>query len=58
MGVRHVGKFCVLKVWCGVDYRQLNQKTKKDAYALPQIEEILDCLAGNRYFSVIDMKSG
>jgi hypothetical protein len=41
-----------------VDYRQLNQKTKKDAYVLPRIEEILDCLAGNRYFSVIDMKSG
>jgi hypothetical protein len=41
-----------------VDYRQLNQKPKKDAYALPRIEEILNCLAGNQYFSVIDMKSG
>jgi hypothetical protein len=41
-----------------VDYKQLNQKTRKVAYALPRIEEILDCLAGNRYFSVIDMKSG
>jgi hypothetical protein len=41
-----------------VDYRQLNQKPKKDAYALPRIEESLDCLAGNQYFSVIDMKSG
>ena len=41
-----------------VDYRQLNQKTKKDAYALPRIEESLDCLASNQYLSVIDMKSG
>lgn len=41
-----------------VDYRQLNNRTKKDAYSLPRIEEILDCLAGNKYFSTIDMKSG
>ena len=41
-----------------VDFRQLNKKTKKDAYALPRIEEMLDAMAGNRYFSVIDMKSG
>ena len=41
-----------------VDYRLLNSRTKKDAYALPRIEHILDCLGGNRYFSVIDMKAG
>ena len=41
-----------------VDYRQLNNKTKKDAYALPRIEEILDSLSGNAYFSVLDAKSG
>ena len=41
-----------------VDYRQLNNKTKKDAYSLPRIEDILDCLAGNKFFSTIDMKSG
>jgi hypothetical protein len=41
-----------------VDYRQLNNKTKKDAYALPRIEEILDNLSGNRYFTVLDAKSG
>jgi len=41
-----------------VDYRQLNKITKKDAYALPRIEEILDSLAGNKYFTVLDMKSG
>jgi hypothetical protein len=41
-----------------VDYRQLNSKTKKDAYALPRIEEILDNLSGNSYFTVLDAKSG
>ena len=41
-----------------VDYRQLNTNTIKDAHALPRIEEILEGLAGNKYFTVIDMKSG
>ena len=41
-----------------VDYRELNQRTIKDSYALPRVDEILESLAGNRYFSVIDMKSG
>jgi hypothetical protein len=36
----------------------LNKNSKKDSYALPRIEELLDCLSGNRFFSVIDMKSG
>ena len=27
-----------------IDYRQLNQRTVKDAYALPQIDELLDNL--------------
>jgi hypothetical protein len=40
------------------DYRQLNNITKKDSYALPRIEELLDCLGGSTFFSVIDMKSG
>lgn len=41
-----------------IDYRHLNNKTKKDNYALPRIDEILDSLAGNTWFSVLDMKSG
>lgn len=41
-----------------VNYRQLNNKTMKDAYALPRIEEILDTLPGNSYFTVLDAKSG
>ena len=41
-----------------VDYRTLNKKTIKDAYALPRIEDILDTLSGSKYYSVLDMKSG
>ena len=41
-----------------VDFRQLNLKTKKDSYALPRTEAILEALAGNRYFTILDMKSG
>ena len=41
-----------------VDFRMLNLKTKKDSYALPRIEEILDCLSDNKLFSVIDMRAG
>ena len=41
-----------------VDYRQLNKATKKDNYALPRIEDLLDCLGGSDYFSVLDNKSG
>ena len=41
-----------------VDFRQLNQRTVKDAYALPRIDDILQSLGGNSYFTVLDMKSG
>lgn len=41
-----------------VDFRQLNQRTIRDSYALPRIEDILHTLSGSRYFSVLDMKSG
>jgi len=41
-----------------VDFRQLNRRTVMDAYALPRIDELLEGLGGNRYYSVLDMKSG
>ena len=41
-----------------IDYRQLNSKTVKDAYALPRIDQIFDYVSGAKYFSVLDMKSG
>ena len=41
-----------------IDYRQLNSRTIKDNYALPRIDDILEQLSGNKFFSVLDMKSG
>ena len=41
-----------------VDFRRLNARTIKDNYCLPRIEEILDSLAGSKYFTVLDLKSG
>ena len=41
-----------------VDYRMLNKRSVKDAYALPRNEEVFDVLHGAKYFSTIDMKAG
>nr|XP_055035571.1 uncharacterized protein LOC129423357 [Misgurnus anguillicaudatus] len=41
-----------------VDYRQLNSRTRKDAYPLPRIEESLDALTGAKWFSTLDLASG
>lgn len=40
-----------------VDYRQLNEKIRKDAYPLPRIEECLDYLGKATMFSTMDLKS-
>ena len=39
--------------WC-IDYRKLNDVTKKDVYPLPSIEECIDTLGGNQWFSKLD----
>ncbi|KAK3084611.1 hypothetical protein FSP39_016239 [Pinctada imbricata] len=39
--------------WC-IDYRKLNSVTVKDVYPLPLIEECMDSLAGNVWFSKLD----
>ena len=41
-----------------VDYRRLNNLTKKDAYPLPRIEETFSLLSGSKWFTVLDLKSG
>ena len=41
-----------------VDYRKLNDLTRKDAYPLPRIETCLDTLAGAAWYSTFDLRSG
>ena len=41
-----------------VDYRKLNAVTKTDIFPLPRIDDCLDSLNGNAYFSTLDLASG
>ena len=41
-----------------VDYRELNRRTIKDAYALPRIEEMLDNFRGCKFFTTLDLRAG
>ena len=41
-----------------VDYRRLNNVTKRDVYPLPRIDDALDALGGAKYLSVVDLRSG
>ena len=37
-----------------VDYRSLNNETKRDSYPLPEVRDILDKLHGSKYYSFLD----
>ena len=41
-----------------VDYRRLNSVTKRDVYPLPRMDDVFDRLAGAKFFSSLDLKSG
>ncbi|CAF4800983.1 unnamed protein product [Pieris macdunnoughi] len=41
-----------------IDYRKLNDKTIKDKYPLPNIDDILDKLGRAQYFTTLDLASG
>jgi hypothetical protein len=41
-----------------IDYRKLNERTIKDAYLLPRIDDTVEHLSNARYFSTLDLASG
>ena len=40
-----------------IDYRKINEVTKKDAYPLPRIQDCLDSLSGNSWYGLCDLTS-
>lgn len=41
-----------------VDYSQINAVAMKDSYPFTRIDDVLDQLAGNDWFTTLDLKSG
>ncbi|GJW04332.1 reverse transcriptase domain-containing protein [Tanacetum coccineum] len=41
--------------WCVcIDYRKLNDATRKDHFPLPFMDQMLECLVGNEYYCFLD----
>lgn len=40
-----------------VDYRRLNKVCLKDRFPVPNMEDLIDCLAGSYVYSVMDIKN-
>lgn len=41
-----------------IDFRKLNDRTVKNAYPLPRIDETFDALTGGKWFTTLDLASG
>jgi hypothetical protein len=41
-----------------VDYRKLNAMTIKNKFPMPLVDEILDVLAGTKFFASLDLMQG
>ncbi|CAH8862175.1 unnamed protein product [Trichobilharzia szidati] len=41
-----------------VDYRKLNQVTRRDCFPLPRIDDTFDALGGSNWFTTLDLASG
>ena len=39
-----------------VDYRKVNDITRKDAYPIPRVDDTLDTLSGSAWFTTLDLK--
>ncbi len=40
--------------WC-IDWRRLNEITKKDTFPMPSVQDTISCLAGSRIYSGVDV---